>query len=187
MFADARILNVNLSTGKIKTDILSGSEYRKYPGGSILATYLILKNMKAKVDPLSPENILVFAVSPLTGLPISGNSRVVVAAKSPLTGTIGDSQAGGFFPASLKANDYDAIMFTGKADKPVYLYIDGEDVSLRSAQNIWGKITGESEDLIRGELNENNVDIALIGPGGENLVKMPALSIIKAVLMEEMV
>ncbi|HCX63452.1 MAG TPA: aldehyde:ferredoxin oxidoreductase, partial [Clostridiales bacterium] len=170
-FPDAKILNVDLTKGKIKIDILPGEIYRLYPGGSSLGLYLALNEMKSGIDPLSPENTLVFSVSALTGLPISGISRLNVTAKSPLTGTIGDSQAGGFFPVHLKANGYDAIVFNGKSDKPVYLFVDGDKFELRSAENIWGKVTGEAEDIIRKELNRDDVEIAQIGPGGENVVK----------------
>jgi aldehyde:ferredoxin oxidoreductase len=170
-FPDARILKVDLTKGEIKIDILPGDIYRLYPGGSSLGLYLSLNEMKSGIEALSPENTLVFSVSALTGLPISGISRLNVTAKSPLTGAIGDSQAGGFFPAHLKANGYDAIVFIGKSEKPVYLFIDGDKSELRSAENIWGKITGDSEDIIRKELRRDDVEIAQIGPGGENLVK----------------
>ncbi len=170
-FPDARILKVDLTQGEAKIDILPGEVYRLYPGGSSLGLYLALNEMRADIDPLSPENTLVFSVSALTGLPISGISRLNVTAKSPLTGTMGDSQAGGFFPVHFKANGYDAIVFSGKSEKPVYLFIDGDKFELRSAENVWGKITGESEDIIRKELNRDDVEIAQIGPGGENMVK----------------
>lgn len=170
-FPYARILKVDLTKGEIKIDILPGDIYRLYPGGSSLGLYLSLNEMKSGIEAFSPENTLVFSVSALTGLPISGISRLNVTAKSPLTGTIGDSQAGGFFPAHLKANGYDAIVFIGKSEKPVYLFIDGDKFELRSAENIWGKITGDSEDIIRKELRRDDVEIAQIGPGGENLVK----------------
>jgi aldehyde:ferredoxin oxidoreductase len=171
IFPDAKILYINLGTEEITKRTIPGEIYRLYPGGSSLAVYLILEKMKTGIDPLSPENMLVFSVSALTGLPISGISRVVVAAKSPLTGTIGDSQAGGFYPANLKANGWDAVVFLGKADKPVYVYIDGDRVELIDAKNVWGKVTGEAEEIIRDEIGDKNIEIAQIGPGGENLVK----------------
>jgi aldehyde:ferredoxin oxidoreductase len=149
LFPDARILEVNLSNRKIETKIIPGETYRLYPGGSALGVYLMLQEMKPGVDSLSPENMLVFSVSALTGLPISGISRLTVTAKSPLTGTIGDSKAGGFFPTHFKANGWDAVVFRGKSAAPVYLYIDGDKVEIRDAQNIWGKITGEAESIIR--------------------------------------
>lgn len=170
-FPDAKILKIDLTKNEIKTETLPGDTYKLYPGGSALGVYLALQDIKPGIDPLSPENVLVFSVSALTGLPISGLSRINVTAKSPLTGTIGDSQAGGFFPVHLKGNGYDAVVVKGKSEKPVYLYIDGDNVELKDAKNIWGKVTGEAEEIIREELGEKNLEIAQIGPGGENLVK----------------
>ena len=170
-FPDARILDIDLTKEQVTVKSLPGEIYRLYPAGSALGLYLILNEMEAGVDPLSSENMLVFSVAPLTGLPISGTSRVVVTTKSPLTGTIGDSQAGGFFPADLKGNGYDAVVFKGKAQKPVYLYIDGDKAELKSAEHIWGKVTGDAEKIIRDEIGTDRLEIAQIGPGGENLVK----------------
>jgi len=169
-FPDGNILNVNLSEGKISKTVLPGDTYRLYPGGSALGLYLAMKDMKPGVDPLGEDNNLVFSVSALTGLPISGISRVNVTAKSPLTGGMGDSQAGGFFPVHMKANGLDAIVVKGKAHKPVYLYIDGEDIQLKDASALWGKVTGEAERIIREEIGRDDVEIAQIGPGGENQV-----------------
>ncbi len=171
MFPDARILDVDLTHQVVKVKILPGEIYRRYPGGSALGLYLMLQYMPPGIDPLSPENLLVFSVSPLTGLPISGQSRVVITTKSPLTGAIGDSQAGGFFPAHFKANGWDAVVFRGKSEGPVYLYIDGENVTLRSAEHLWGKVTGEVETLIKEEIGNQGLEIAQIGPAGENLVR----------------
>ncbi|AOY75273.1 aldehyde ferredoxin oxidoreductase family protein [Clostridium formicaceticum] len=171
LFPNAKILDVNLSSGEIITRTLPGEIYRLYPGGSALGLYLALQEMEPGIDPLSPENMLVFSVSALTALPISGISRLTVTAKSPLTGTMGDSQAGGFFPVHFKANGWDAAVFRGKSDKPVYLYIDGDKVTLKDASKAWGKITGEAEDVIREEVGDKDIEIAQIGPAGENLVK----------------
>lgn len=174
-FPDAKILYVDLSKGTIETSTIEGEIYRLYPGGSALGVYLALKEIAPGIDPLSPENLLVFAVSPLTGLPISGQSRLTITTKSPLTDTIGDSQSGGFFPAHLKLNGYDAVVFRGKSEKPVYLAIDGENVSIRDASAAWGKITGEAEKIIKAELEDDQVEIAQIGPAGENLVKYASI------------
>lgn len=171
IFPDAKILEVDLSSGKITTRLLSREIYRLYPGGSALGVYLLLQEMEPKIDALSPENMLIFSVSVLTGLPISGISRLNITAKSPLTGAIGDSQSGGFFPAHLKMNGWDAVIFRGRAERPVYLYINGDDAELRDAQNVWGKVTGEVEKIIRTEIEDKDLEIAQIGPGGEKLVK----------------
>lgn len=171
IFPDAKILEVDLTKESITTKIIPGETYRLYPGGSALGLYLLMQDMEPGIDPLSPDNILVFSVAALTGLPVSGLSRVVVTTKSPLTGGIGDSQAGGYFPVHLKGNGYDAVVFRGKASKPVYLYVDGENIEIRDAKNVWGKVTGDAEKIIREELGTDLVEIAQIGPAGENLVK----------------
>jgi aldehyde:ferredoxin oxidoreductase len=171
VFPEAKIADIDLTTGKIEIQTLPSNVYRLYPGGSALGMYFLLRDLKPGIDPLSPDNLLIFSVSPLTGLPISGQSRMVVTAKSPLTGTAGDSQSGGFFPAQLKANGYDSVIVRGCSEKPVYIYIDGEEIKICDASNAWGKVTGEAEKIIREELKEEKVEIAQIGPSGEMLVK----------------
>ncbi|GAH05338.1 unnamed protein product, partial [marine sediment metagenome] len=118
------------------------------------------QELKPNIDPFSPDNLLIFSVSPLTGLPISGASRLTITTKSPLTGGCGDSQAGGNFPAYLKSNGYDAIVIRGKSEKPSYLYIDGEKAEIKDAKKIWGKVTGESEEIIKKEIGNNKIEIA---------------------------
>lgn len=169
---DAKILDIDLSNLTYSLKTLPADIYKKYPGGSALGMYLLLKELKPSIDPLSKENLLIFSVSPLTGLPISGQSRMTVTTKSPLTGTAGDSQVGGFIPAQLKANGYDCIVFRGKAEKPVYVYIDKEDVQFKDAKNIWGKVTGDAETMIEQELGDDKIESSIIGPAGENLIKM---------------
>lgn len=175
MIQNARILFVDLTTKTTKLETIDGETYRKYPGGSALGMYIMLKNMDPMVEPLSPENMLIFTVSPLTGIPISGQSRMNVTTKSPLTGTAGDSQVGGFIPAALKASGYDGVVFTGKSEKPVYLYINKEDIQIRDASKMWGKVTGEAEKLIEEDLGDTKIESSIIGPGGENLVRYASI------------
>lgn len=175
MFKDARLLYVNLSDGTTKVETLDGETYRKYPGGSALGMYILLKEMDPAVDPLSPENIMVFSVSPLTGIPISGQSRMNVATKSPLTGLAGDSQVGGFIPQALAGHGYDAIILKGKAPKPVYLYLDDDKVELRDAAKLWGHTTGDTEELIKEDLGHEKFESSIIGQGGENLIPYAAI------------
>lgn len=175
MIKDARILYVDLNTKTTEVKTLDAETYRKYPGGSALGLYLMMQEMDPKVDPLSPENMLIFSVSPLTGIPISGQSRMCLTTKSPLTGTVGDSQVGGFIPAVVKANGWDAIVLKGKADKPVYLYIEKDKVEIRNAEKLWGKITGDAEKALIEELGHDKFEASIIGPGGENLVSYAAI------------
>ena len=118
---NGKILHINLTSGQMNVEEPSEAFYRKYMGGSAMAMHYILKEMPPGVDPLEPENVLVLALSVLTGNPVSGQSRMTASAKSPLTGAIGDSQGGGFFPAELKFAGFDAIVIKGRSEKPVYL------------------------------------------------------------------
>ena len=175
MIGNATILHVDLTGRKTWTEALDAKIYRKYPGGSALGMYLLLREMDPSSDALSPENVLIFSVSPLTGLPISGLSRMCATTKSPLTGTAGDSQVGGFIPAHLKANGYDSIVLSGRADKPVYLFIDKENVEIIEASHLWGMTTGQAEEAIIKELGDDKLESSIIGPAGENLVKYAAI------------
>ena len=112
MALTATVFHVDLTSGRIETETIPEDVYRKYPGGSALAAYLLMQHIRVGADPLGPENVLVMAVSPLTGLAISGQSRMTACARSPLTGAIGDSQCGGFFPAEMRNAGADAIVFT---------------------------------------------------------------------------
>ena len=173
---NGKILKVDLTHHSWEVEEPQESFYREYLGGSGIGLYYILKEMPAGADPLGPDNILTFAVGVVTGAPFSGQSRICANAKSPLTGAIGDSQAGGFFPAELKAAGYDAIILKGQSPLPVYLWIKDGAVEIRDASNLWGKETGETEDLIRQELGgDKGIEITEIGPAGEGLVKIAAI------------
>src|SRR5271157_4001153 len=118
-----KILHVNLTDSTFNVEEPSEQWYRTYMGGSAFGSYYLLKYLKPGIDPLSPDNVLVFATSAVTGFPLSGFSRYTVAAKSPLTGWFGEAEAGGYFGPELKFAGYDAVVIFGKAPKPVYLYI----------------------------------------------------------------
>ncbi len=168
---NGKVLHINLTTGQFEIESPQPEFYRKYLGGSAINSYYLLKMVPAGIDPLGPDNVLVVSVGVTTGATIAGQSRVGIAAKSPLTGLIGDSQAGGYFPAEMKFSGFDAFVFTGRSPRPVYLWVNDGKVELRNASHLWGKNTGEVEDLIKQELNDNQVKIAQIGPAGENLVR----------------
>ena len=170
-----KILHVDLSMGKFRVEEPDLEFYRKYLGGSALAMYYLLKEIPLKTDPLSEGNVMVFATSIVTGTPISGQSRITVAAKSPLTGAIGDSQGGGFFPAELKFSGYDALVIKGKSPQPVYLWIKDGRYELRDASHLWGSITGETEKAIRDELDDPRIEVLQIGPAGELCVRFAAI------------
>jgi aldehyde:ferredoxin oxidoreductase len=170
-----KILHVDLTSGNITIEQPSEEFYRTYLGGSAMGTYYLFKNTPAGADPLGPENTLSFMISPTTGVSISGNSRMTATAKSPETGLIGDSQAGGFFPAELKFSGFDGIVLKGKSARPVYLWIHDGEAELKDASHLWGKITGDVEKMIRDELGDPKIEIAQIGPSGEKLVHFAAI------------
>ncbi len=175
MALTATVFHVDLTRGSIETRTIPEQVYRQYPGGSALAAYLLLQSIPAGADPLGPDNVLVMAVSPLTGLAISGQSRMTACARSPLTGAVGDSQCGGFFPAEMRAAGADAIVITGRASEPVYLWLHDGHAELRPARHLWGKVTAEVDRLLKDELGDAKVEIAQIGPAGENLVRFAAI------------
>jgi aldehyde:ferredoxin oxidoreductase len=162
------ILHIDLSTKKIEIENPPEDFYRTYVGGGAMGLYYILKALPANTDPLSPINILTFMCSVTTGAAVPGQSRINVNAKSPMTGGIGDSQAGGFFPAELKFAGFDGIVIKGKSPEPVYLWINDGKVEIRDASHLWGKTTKAVDTLIKDELNDHKAQVAQIGPAAEN-------------------
>ncbi|HIQ05142.1 MAG TPA: aldehyde:ferredoxin oxidoreductase, partial [Anaerolineae bacterium] len=149
--------------------------YRTYMGGSAFGIYYLLHEMPAGADPLGPDNVLTFMLSPLTGAPFSGQSRVAINARSPLSEAIGDSQAGGFWPAQLKFAGFDGVVIKGKAEKPVYLWIHDGEAELGDASHLWGMGSWDTETTLRRELKDEKIEVACIGPAGENLVRFAAV------------
>jgi aldehyde:ferredoxin oxidoreductase len=172
---NGKILRVDLSHKNVSTEGIDGAFCRKYLGGSGFITYFLLKELKPGVEPLGPDNKLIFALGPVTGTPMWGSGRNGIGAKSPLGGSIALSEAGEFWGAELKRAGYDAIIVEGKADRPVYLWIKDGEASLRDAGHLWGKNTKETQETIRSELGDNRVRVAMIGPGGENLVRFAGI------------
>ena len=170
-----KILHVDLTAGSLEIEEPPEELYRTYMGGSALGLYYLLKNTPPGADPYGPENTLAFMLSGITGAPIAGQSRATVVAKSPITGGVGDSQAGGFWPAELKFAGFDGIVVTGSSPKPVYLWINQGEVELRDAAHLWGKKTLEVEDMLQEELGDKRIQIAQIGPAGEKLVRFAAI------------
>lgn len=171
-----KILHVNLSTGTCHIEEPDEKFYRKYMGGSLIGAYYVFRNTAANIDPLSKDNVIVFSVGPGTGAAISGASRHAVTAKSPLTNTIASSEAGGYWAPELKFSGFDAIVIYGKAPNPVYLWIHDGVCEVRDAQMLWGKLTKETQSMIRSELGDDKVRVASIGPGGENLVRYAGIT-----------
>jgi aldehyde:ferredoxin oxidoreductase len=173
---NGKILKVDLTTGEIVIEENDPGFYRTYLGGSLLGSYYVYRETEAGVDPLSAGNVLVFAPSVVTGAAVTGVSRFSITAKSPLTGAIGDTQCGGAWGAKLKHAGYDAVVIKGRANSPVYLWIDQGQAEIRDARNLWGKTTGEAQKMIHEAVNDNKVEIAQIGPAGENRVRFACIT-----------
>jgi aldehyde:ferredoxin oxidoreductase len=170
-----KILRVDLSKETLSEEALSEEDADKFLGGRALGAKILFDELNPGVDPLDPENKLVFATGVVTGAPFSGNCRYVVMAKSPLTGGWGESNASGFFGPELKFAGFDLVVFEGTASNPVYLSIKRDKPEIRDATRLWGKITGETQEQIRAELGDGNTRVACIGPGGENLVRYASI------------
>ncbi len=166
-----KILKVDLTTGTTSVDEHDEAWYRRYMGGRALIAYYLLKETKPGTDPLGPDNLAIFAPGIVTGVNVSGNGRNGVGALSPLTGGFGNAEAGGYWGAELRRAGWDAIVVRGKAAHPVYIWINENGVEIRDARQLWGKSTGETEDLMREELGDALVRTCLIGQAGENLVR----------------
>jgi len=169
------VLHVDLSESRLWVEHPDEAFYRKYGGGNSMGLHYILNDMAPGTDPFSPGNILTVFSGVPTGLAISGQSRVGVNARSPLTNAVGDSQAGGFFPASLKFAGFDGIVIRGKSKKPVYLLLSNGKAELKDASHLWGKLTAETDEILRKELEDPRIEVMQIGPAGEKLVRFAAI------------
>ena len=166
-----KIIRVNLTDRQISVEERGEVFYRRYLGGWNVILDTLLREVPKGADPLGAENVLVFAAGVLTGTPLSGAGRNAVGAKSPLTGGFGASEVGGFWGAELKKAGYDAIVVTGRSEKPVYLAIKDGSIELHDATYLWGLTTKETLLRVRTEMGEPRARFAGIGPGGENLVR----------------
>lgn len=166
-----KILRVNLSTGKIWTEEKDEQFYRRYLGGGALGAYYVLQNVKPGTDAFDTGNVMVFGGSVISGFGIAGFTRHSITSVSPLTGGIADSEAGGFWAREVKAAGFDAVVVQGKAPHPVYLWLNNGRAEIKSASHMWGKVTGEVQNIIRAENNDANIRVLGIGPAGENKVR----------------
>lgn len=172
---NGKILHVDLTLHETWVEQPSEKFYREYMGGSAMALYYILSTTPSNIDAFDPRNILVLAASVLTGAPISGLSRLTVAAKSPLTNCIGDSQSGGFFPTEFKFSGFDAVVISGRSTEPVYLWLENGKFELRPAGHLWGHTTGDVQETIRRDLGDKRIEVLQCGIAGENKVRFANL------------
>jgi len=165
------VLRVDLTSGKIRREKTDPDYMLQVIGGRGFNSTRLFDELKRDIDPLSPENMLLIGVGPLTGTLLPTSAYITISGKSPLTGILGDSAAGGFFGPELKHAGYDQIVISGRSEKPCYLVVTDENVEIRDAAELWGRDIWETTAAIRQALNDNAVQIAAIGPAGENLVK----------------
>jgi len=167
-----QLLRVNLTTGAITTEPIDPKIARKFVGGRGLGTYYLAKEIDPRIDPLSPENKLIFATGPLTGTIAPTGGRYMVLAKSPLSGTVACSNCGGFWGAELKFAGYDMVIFEGRSAEPVYVTIRDGDVQLHDASAYWGGLVLETTDALREASGDPKARVAMIGPAGERLSRI---------------
>jgi len=163
-----KILRVNLTEGTCTPEPLNMEWAAEYLGQRGLATKYYVEECDPQVDPLSPDNKMIMATGPLTGTYASTGGRYSVITKGPLTGAIACSNSGGYFGAEMKFAGWDMIIFEGKADSPVYLFIENDEAELLSADEIWGKTTWDTEEWVHTRHQDPQIRISSIGPAGEN-------------------
>jgi aldehyde:ferredoxin oxidoreductase len=169
-----KFLKINLTDKKIEDLTISDDDLKKYVGGSTLAAKLIYDYVQPGMDPLAPENPLVFATGPFIGSNVPMVSRAAICGIAPGSGLWGEATTGGNFPFRLKGIGYDGILITGKSDMPVYLLVKGDKAEIKDASHLWGKDSYETQDLINKEVG-GKASTACIGMGGEKLLKFAGI------------
>ena len=168
---NGKFLRVDLTRGTTEVEEVPELTTRMYLGGSAMAAYVLTRELKPGIDPLGPDNILVFTTCPANGSPLSGTNRFTCAAKSPLTGGYGESEAGGWWGPELKFAGFDGIIVTGQSPRPMYLWIADGKAELRDASHLWGKLSGEVQDILTAE-TDKRARILQCGPAGERGVRL---------------
>ncbi len=169
-----KVLRVNLTDETTAVESVAPQMAKDYIGGRGWAIRYLYDEMDAMVDPLAPENKLIFATGPLTATPAPTGNRYMIITKAPLTEALSCSNSGGTFPTVMKQTGFDLFIFEGKAERPVYVWVDDEQVAIRSAEHLWGKNVPDTEDALLAETNKK-AKVACIGPAGERLVKVAAV------------
>ncbi|MFN3610692.1 putative oxidoreductase YdhV [Tepidimonas fonticaldi] len=170
-----KILRVNLTAGTCTAEPLNMTWARQYLGSRGLGSKYLVEEVDPKVDPLSPDNKIIWATGPLTGTMASTGGRYTVITKGPLTGAIACSNSGGYWGAELKMAGWDMIIFEGKSPKPVYLYVNDDVAELRDASHLWGKSVWQTEEILKSSLQDPLLRISSIGRAGENQVLYAAV------------
>ncbi|MEJ2265586.1 MAG: aldehyde ferredoxin oxidoreductase family protein [Anaerolineales bacterium] len=164
------VLKIDLSGAGIEEFLIPAEWQTEFLGGASLAARMLYEDLTPQLDPLSPEAPLLFLNGPLTGTAGPAVGRFVICARSPATGLWGESNCGGFWGSELRMAAYDGILVTGRAPKPVYLWINDGNVEIRPAGHLWGLDTYQTQHALQTELGEKGVRVASIGPAGERLI-----------------
>lgn len=175
MTLNGKLLKINLGTGKTKTISLDKNIFKNYIGGAGLAARILYPMLNDKIEPLSPENPLIFVPGSLTGSKAPNCGRHVVCARSPLTGIWGESNSGGHWGAEMKSAGWDGLLLLGKADKPTQILIMDDVIELKPAKDLMGLSTLDTEKQIKSDTGEKKLKVSSIGLAGENLVKYAAI------------
>ncbi len=170
-----KILRINLTDQTVKEEDLPFQMAKDFIGGAGFGIKYLFDEVPANADALGPDNKLIFSPGPFSGTNVPCASRMAVTAKSPLTGAVGMALSGGHFPVELKFAGYDALIVEGQSKGPVYLWIKNGEVKFRSAKKIWGMKTTDTQQIIKNDLNDQNIRIACIGPAGENQIKIASI------------
>lgn len=170
-----KILRVDLTSRTIREESMDSSIYRKFLGGAGLGSKIMYSEVSSRINPLGPENKILFCVGPYQATKLPGSAKWSLVSKSPLTETYAESSAGGKWGAMFKKAGYDLLIIEGHSDKPVYLWICDGRIEIRQAGKIWGLDSIESIERISREIGERKASVATIGPAGERLVYMACL------------
>ncbi len=170
-----KLLLIDLSTKTIREDDINPDQARDFIGGSGLTARLLYDKLNKSVDPLGPENPLLYMTGPLVGTSMPAAGRCSVSARSPLTGFWGESNTGGFIGPELRFAGYDGLYITGRSTEPCWISIQDQQVKIHDAGDLWGQDTYQTQESIQGFLNDPKTRISCIGSAGENLVKMAAI------------
>lgn len=167
------LVKVDLTKKEIKTLEISKDWEKSYLGGKGIATKLLYEELPPKIDPFSPQNVIIFGTGPINGIALPGASRITCVFKSPMTFAYGESQCGGYLALEFKRAGVDFLYITGKAEKPIYLAIQDGEVEIKDASHIWGKDTFETEEILR---KDEGGEVLSIGQAGENLVRFACIT-----------
>jgi aldehyde:ferredoxin oxidoreductase len=170
-----KVLRIDLSAGSISVEPLDVDAAKQFIGGRGLGTWYLTREVSPTVDALSPENKLILATGPLTGSAAPTGGRYMAVTKSPLTGTVASSNSGGYWGAELKFAGYDMVILEGRSPEPCYVAIRDDQVEVRDAKHLWGKLVGEATDALLQEFGDAKARVLAIGPAGERMSPIAAI------------